>query len=160
MTLIIYMIIAALLVGIDQFSKFLAVEHLSDGPLIVWPEVFELKLVNPNKGIAFSFFEDLPPWVLVFVATALLTAIVVAVIRVKLPKAHWVRVAATLIVAGGLGNVIDRICHGAVIDFLYIKLIDFPVFNVADCFVCIGAFVLLIYVIFIYREPAKTDTNA
>jgi signal peptidase II len=55
-------------------------------------------------------------------------------------------------VAGALGNMIDRVVHGYVIDFLYFSLIDFPVFNVADCYVCIGAAMLVLSLFTVYRE--------
>ena len=155
MALITYAIIAGVLIGVDQLSKFLIVANLKVGESIpVWSGVFEIKRAPNNKGIAWSLFEDLPPWVFVVLSVVILTAIVVAVIKIKLPKPTWVRVAASMIVAGGLGNVIDRVMYGAVVDFLYVKLIDFPIFNFADCCVCVGAFILIFYVIFIYREPA------
>jgi signal peptidase II len=62
------------------------------------------------------------------------------------------RMVCVLIVAGALGNMIDRVVHGYVIDFLYFSLIDFPVFNVADCYVCIGAAMLVLSLFTVYRE--------
>ncbi|MBE6792857.1 MAG: signal peptidase II [Ruminococcaceae bacterium] len=159
MILFVYLFIAAALVGVDQLTKYWAVIYLKDQPNIqIWPNVFELEY-RENTGAAFSLFRD-HVWLLSIVSAVILAAIVVTVVRIKLPNIRWVRIAALLIVAGGAGNLIDRVFRGYVVDFISVKLIDFPVFNVADCFVCIGAFVLLIYVIFIYREPAKTDTNA
>lgn len=159
MILFVYLFIAAALVGVDQLTKYWAVIYLKDQPNIqIWPNVFELEY-RENTGAAFSLFRD-HVWLLSIVSAVILAAIVVTVVRIKLPNIRWVRIAALLIVAGGSGNLIDRVFRGYVVDFISVKLIDFPVFNVADCFVCIGAFVLLIYVIFIYREPAKTDTNA
>ena len=159
MMFFVYLLIAAALVGVDQLTKYWAVLHLKEQPnMQIWPNVFELEY-RENTGAAFSLFKD-HVWLLSIVSAVILAAIVVAVLRIKLPNIRWVRIAALLIVAGGVGNLIDRVFRGFVVDFISIKLIDFPVFNVADCFVCIGAFVLLIYVIFIYREPAKTDTNA
>lgn len=159
MMFFVYLLIAAALVGVDHLTKYWAVLHLKEQPnMQIWPNVFELEY-RENTGAAFSLFKD-HVWLLSIVSAVILAAIVVAVLRIKLPNIRWVRIAALLIVAGGVGNLIDRVFRGFVVDFISIKLIDFPVFNVADCFVCIGAFVLLIYVIFIYREPAKTDTNA
>ena len=159
MILFVYLFIAAALVGVDQLTKYWAVIYLKDQPNIqIWPNVFELEY-RENTGAAFSLFRD-HVWLLSIVSAVILAAIVITVVRIKLPNIRWVRIAALLIVAGGAGNLIDRVFRGYVVDFISVKLIDFPVFNVADCFVCIGAFVLLIYVIFIYREPAKTDTNA
>jgi signal peptidase II len=153
MLVLLYFVAAAALVGVDQLTKQLAVAYLKGQPNRLWPEVFELEYCE-NRGAAFSFFEG-HVWLLALVSVIILTAVVIAVIRIKLPKIRWVRIAATLIVAGGLGNFIDRIFRGFVVDFISVKLIDFPIFNFADCCVCIGAFVLIFYVIFIYREPAN-----
>jgi signal peptidase II len=68
---------------------------------------------------------------------------------------HWVRVALILIAAGAVGNFIDRLLNGYVIDFLYFALIDFPVFNVADIFVVCGSFLLGIVVIFFVKDPKE-----
>ncbi len=80
------------------------------------------------------------------VATAVATA----------PTLQEVRAAGVLILAGGIGNLIDRIFRGFVVDFLYFSLIDFPVFNIADCCVCIGAALLIVYTLFFYRETPES----
>ena len=62
------------------------------------------------------------------------------------------RVVAVLLAAGALGNLIDRMRYSYVVDFLYFKLIDFPVFNVADCYVTVGAVLLAVLILFVYKE--------
>jgi signal peptidase II len=57
-----------------------------------------------------------------------------------------------VLTAGALGNMIDRMFHGYVIDFLYFKLINFPIFNVADCYVCISAFLFFLAIMFYYKD--------
>lgn len=64
-------------------------------------------------------------------------------------------VSGVLIVAGGVGNLIDRIANGYVVDFLYFRLINFPIFNFADCCVVVGAALLLIFFFFFYEEKPK-----
>ena len=70
-------------------------------------------------------------------------------------------VAGVLILAGGIGNMIDRLAYGYVVDFLYVKLINFPIFNFADCCVVIGAALLLVAFLFVYKDekiqPVKAD---
>ena len=62
------------------------------------------------------------------------------------------RVCMVLLVSGALGNVIDRVMHRYVVDFFYFKLIDFPVFNVADIYVTVGTFILAFLLLFYYKE--------
>ena len=62
------------------------------------------------------------------------------------------RTVAVLLAAGAVGNLIDRMRYSYVVDFLYFKLIDFPVFNVADCYVTVGAVLLAVLILFVYKE--------
>ena len=63
--------------------------------------------------------------------------------------------ALCLLTAGAVGNLIDRIFRGYVVDMIEVTFINYPVFNVADCFVVTGALLLAVYIIFIYKEPKK-----
>ena len=62
------------------------------------------------------------------------------------------RLVAVFLAAGAVGNLIDRMRYSYVVDFLYFKLIDFPVFNVADCYVTVGAVLLAVLILFVYKE--------
>lgn len=156
MIVLTYLLIACACVGFDQLTKYWAILYLKDQPnFLIWPDVFEFEYCE-NTGAAFSLFRD-HVWLLSVISIVFLTAITVAVFRVKLPNIRWVRVAALLIVSGGVGNLIDRLARGFVVDFISVELIDFPIFNIADCFVCIGAIVLLVYAIFIYKDPTETN---
>ena len=64
-----------------------------------------------------------------------------------------ITISVVLILSGAIGNLIDRIAYGYVVDFLYFKLINFPIFNVADCYVVIGACLMFLFVLFVYKEP-------
>lgn len=133
-----------LLVAIDQLTKYLAIVLLTeDIPLI--SNILELHYTE-NTGCAWSMFSNATIYLVIFTSVLLLAIAIFLFsgkIRGKLPV-----VSLCLIFSGGLGNLIDRVFRGYVIDFIYVKCINFPIFNIADSFVCIGACLLLIYVIF------------
>ena len=115
-----------ILTALDQWTKYLAVLHLKDQrPIVLWDGVFELHYLE-NRGAAFGILQG--------------------------QKFFLLRAVAVLLAAGALGNLIDRMRYSYVVDFLYFKLIDFPVFNVADCYVTVGAVLLAILILFIYKE--------
>jgi signal peptidase II len=147
------------LIGLDQLSKWLAEAYLSlheSRPLL---PLLNLSLVY-NKGAAFSLFSKLDArWFLFGLSLCISTLAFVWLTRLK-PAEKWTRLALSLILAGAIGNLIDRACHGQVIDF-----IDFfypsgngclpffqdsglhchwPTFNIADSAICIGAALLFI----------------
>ena len=99
-----------------------------------------------NKGAAFSFLHDAAGWQRYFLITVSMIAIVVIPFFIKKnkkePLALW---SFTFILAGAIGNLIDRIYYGYVIDFIYLHVNDFywPAFNIADSFITIGAFLLI-----------------
>lgn len=143
------LVAAACLVGLDQWTKYLAAAHLS-APVSLWPGVFELQYCE-NRGVAFGMLQG-QRWIFIP-----LTALVVAALAVMLFRSEWRRsrvfcISAALIIAGGIGNLIDRIFRGFVTDFLYFKLIDFPIFNVADCYVTVGAILLFVYLLFLNKD--------
>ena len=81
----------------------------------------------------------------------------------KFRKYLLFNISATLIVAGGIGNFIDRLIHGYVVDFIEVLFFEFPVFNVADCFVVVGSVLLLVFFLFIYDDkkvPIAGKTEA
>lgn len=147
--------VTLLLIGLDQWTKYLAVLHLKGQEnAVLWKGVFELEY-RENTGAAFSILQGKSWFLIGFTALALLLVAVFLCLS-KLGRAKWVRAAGVLILAGGIGNLIDRIFRGFVVDFLYFSLIDFPVFNLADCCVCIGAALLIVYTLFFYRETPES----
>ena len=154
--ILLYIGMLLLLVGLDQWTKYLAILHLKGQDNIVWWEnVFELEY-RENTGAAFSIMQG-QSWFLIGFTSIALLLVAIFLFRSKLGKISWVRVTGSLILAGGIGNLIDRIFRGFVVDFLYFSLIDFPVFNVADCCVVIGAVLLMVYVLFFYRESSQIE---
>ncbi len=143
---------AVVLVLADQFTKWLADMYLKDQPAIpVIKGVFELAYVE-NKGAAFGMLQDQRVFFLVLTAAALI-ALVYLYSRIPAErKCYPLSITVIFLIAGAVGNMIDRAFHGYVIDFLYFKLIDFPVFNVADIYVTVSCFVLILLLLFFYKE--------
>ena len=131
---------------LDQTAKIFAAGLLPSVktiPLI--KDVFHLTYVE-NTGAGFGAFSEYT-WIL----TALTLIVIIAVVTymvVKRPKNRLEIAALTFMMGGAVGNVVDRIRLGYVIDFFDLRLIDFPVFNVADCFITVGAVIFAVYVIF------------
>ena len=136
----------------DQVSKILANHYLSGTPGIsVIPGVFELFYLE-NKGAAFGMLENMQMF---FILIACFMIFITGYVIFKLPisvEYMPLRIICVLIAAGAAGNMTDRILWNYVIDFLYISLIDFPVFNIADCYVCIGAAAAVILLFTKYKD--------
>jgi len=148
-----YLIITLIMIGADFFTKILAVNSLKNGASIpVIKDVFHFTYCE-NTGGAFSLFEG-NPYLLAGISLALIGGAVYYVLAKK-PKSHILLLSLSMIVAGGMGNIIDRITKGYVVDFLHFCLIDFPVFNVADIFVCIGMGLFAYYILFIHDKVVK-----
>lgn len=136
----------------DQFTKYLAVFCLKDKPARpVIDGVFEFRYLE-NRGAAFGIMQNKQ---YIFVAGAVLICIVLLILYRRIPPAKKyipLRICAVLLAAGAAGNMIDRIRFDYVIDFLYFRLIDFPIFNVADCYVVISCIVFALLILFYYRD--------
>lgn len=155
---IIILAASAVLIGLDQWTKWLAVTHLKEqSPVVLWDGVFEF-FYTENTGAAFGMLKE-QRWIFITVTIVVLLAVLAVLLSGRFRKHPLVNISGILIIAGGVGNLIDRIALGYVVDFLYFKLIDFPIFNVADCCVVIGAILLLVYFFFFYKEE-KTAVQA
>lgn len=141
-----------LLIAADQLAKFWAKTYLkgnADIPII--KNVFSLHYLE-NRGAAFGIFQNRQ---IFFILTTTGILIFIAYALYKLPKEAKYRpleFIALVTLSGAIGNLIDRLTHRYVIDFLYFELIDFPVFNIADCYVSCSAFLLVLLVLFYYKE--------
>ncbi len=141
-----------LLVGLDQIVKYLAVTYLTTKPIVLIENVFELTYIE-NKGAAWSMLEN-QIWFFILITIIILAVIAYAFYK-KLIYTKLGKISLVLISAGGIGNFIDRITHGYVIDMFSFKLINFPVFNVADiCIVC-GGLLFIYYMMFQYDKFAE-----
>ena len=150
---IFYFALTAIMILADYFSKVAAVEYLKPGhttPLI--KNIFHLTYCE-NTGGAFSIFEG-NPYILAVISLVLIGALI-TYIAMKKPKNHVLMCSLSMIVAGGLGNIIDRVTKGFVVDFFDFCAINFAIFNVADIFVCCGMALLAYYIIFIQDKAEK-----
>lgn len=142
------LLIAAVLVGIDQFTKYLAVLFLKgQEPFVIIPGALELKYLE-NRGAAFGILQGQKLFFVVM-TLLILCACLYALWRMPAQKKYAVlHVLGGVLMAGALGNFIDRIRLDYVVDFIYISLIDFPIFNVADMyvtFICIAGLLLVFF---------------
>lgn len=145
-----------ILIGADQALKYWTVTHLALGESTeLLPGVLQLTRLH-NYGAAWSSLSG-KTVVLLIVTAALLIA--VAWLLVKKIVRHRLGVAAGLfILGGGLGNMIDRVWHGYVVDMLDISpLFEYPVFNLADCFVVVGAVLGAVYYLWFYDKYDKKE---
>ena len=139
------------LIAFDQAVKtYVSVNRASFSELEVIPGFFYLTYLE-NRGAAFSILQD-SRWVLVVVSLAAVAVMVRFFIKCK---GFWARFPLTLLIAGAVGNLIDRVRQGFVVDFLHFYPFgyNFPVFNIADICVDVGAVFLAVWLLFLYREP-------
>lgn len=135
----------------DQVTKLWARTTLPGAPIIVWKGVFSFRLIY-NTGASFGIFKSHTLALTVFSIIGMLAICGFYVILPKKRKMRPMRLTLTMIVAGGVGNIIDRIAFGKVTDMISFDLIDFPVFNVADIGVTCGAIVMCLLWIFYYKD--------
>ncbi len=140
------------LVGIDQLTKYLAVARLAGKAGVpVIPGVLELFYLE-NRGAAFGMLTN-RQWFFVAVAAVMLAAAVYVYLRLPAGRHYlFLRLICILIASGAAGNMLDRLFRHYVVDFLYVSAIDFPVFNVADCYVCVGTGLAVLALFTLYRE--------
>lgn len=142
----------AVSIGFDQYTKHLAVLHLKGGsPFIIWNGVFEL-YYSENRGAAFGMMQG-RQGIFFIIAVLVIAAAGWALYRMPAGKRYLpLTCSLFLMVSGAVGNMIDRISQGYVVDFLYFRLIDFPIFNVADCYVVVATFLLILLFFFYYSD--------
>jgi signal peptidase II len=144
MTIVLIAIIAGV-IGLDQLTKWLAVVNLQGEPSFpLWRDVLHFTYAE-NTGMAFGMLKD-HRWVFMVFSTIAIVALAVYLFRFR-PESRWMQISMAFIIGGGIGNMIDRIFLGYVVDFIDFTLINFAVFNVADSFVCVGAGMMILYLI-------------
>lgn len=151
--------VIAVLTAIDQLTKYIVVNTVKiNGPREFFFGLFQLRYVE-NTGAAFSSFSE--NTVVLTVITVIILAVCLILILSKKFKSMFINICLVLVVAGGIGNVIDRILCGFVVDFIEPLFINFAVFNFADCCITAGAFMLIIYEIYelVSEKKKKAEKN-
>ncbi|MGN0382701.1 MAG: signal peptidase II [Eubacterium sp.] len=154
-----------LLVMLDQITKNMATLYLKGKePYVIIKNVLEFYFLNGgNKGAAWGIFSG---WTIYFIIITLIVSIIILVLIIRTDKLIYsnkissdtkrkfsiLQIFFISLMAGALGNLIDRIFLGAVVDFIYFKLINFPIFNVADIYVTCSAFAIITICIFYLKE--------
>ncbi len=160
------LIIAALTLVIDQYTKYLAATYLAT--IVVWAPIPSLAHIftftyTTNTGVAFGLFKDLGP---IFVGVAVVVIAAIVIYQREVPQEAWlVRVALGLQLGGAAGNLVDRLRVGHVTDFIHFHF--WPVFNVADMSIVGGVILLAFTMLREGKESAKpvpqptesTDSN-
>ena len=156
-----YFLLAAGLVALDQFVKYLVLTHIPlHGSVPFIPYLLELTYVQ-NRGAAFSLFSN-HTWLLTL--CSLVMSVVLAVAVWKKFFAHPLgRTALTLVLAGAVGNLIDRAARGFVVDMFHTLFMEFAVFNVADICLVVGCIAASLYYVFLSDRlegtPAQEESH-
>ena len=151
-TSIIGIVTVIVLLIFDQLTKYMAVLQLKDAaPFVLFKDVFELKYLE-NHGAAFGVLQN-QRFLLLLITIVILGVLCFLYSRIPAKKRYFpLRATGILLAAGAVGNMIDRFINGYVVDFFYFKWIDFPIFNVADCYVVVAAVLAFFLVCFYYKD--------
>ena len=142
--------------ALDQLTKFLVVENIPlYGHVEFIPEFLSFTYVQ-NNGAAFSSFKGMQ-WLFVLVFIVFTAGVVWEFIKKKMPFTTFERWCIAAIYAGGLGNMIDRLRFGYVVDMFKTEFMNFPVFNLADCFITCGCIAMLVHLFFFNKEFWKDE---
>lgn len=153
--LVLYIVGSLLLFAVDQISKLLVCKFVQPALTIpLWKQVFHLTYLE-NRGAAFGILQN--KFIFFYIITVLVLLAVLLYVIKKRPQSRVLNISLALLSGGALGNFVDRLFRGYVVDFLDFRLINFPVFNLADCFVVCGAFLLAAYIIFVEGKGKEAD---
>lgn len=140
----------------DQISKYWAAHYLkAEGPIVILKEWFELHYLE-NKGAAWGMLNG-KVWFLILFTMVMILGLLYLINRIPNNRRYnFLRVSMLCIIAGAIGNLLDRVLYGYVVDFLYFKKINFPIFNIADIYVTVGAAIFCILFLFVYKDEELT----
>lgn len=142
--------VSVIFIVLDQLAKWAVAATLAaSAPVTVIPGIFQLTYVE-NTGAAFSSFDG-QRWFLIIVTGLVILGLLYLMLFHHI-RNRFVIWCLSGIIAGGIGNLIDRIFHGYVIDYIQLTFIDFAIFNFADCLVVVGVVLLLVYLLFFHKE--------
>lgn len=152
--MLLFFLLSAALVAVDQITKVLAVAYLK--PVTTVPIIRDVLHLTyrENTGAAFSILDGFR-WGFVILAVIVCGVVIYINVARKIDSKLFYA-ASILVVSGAIGNVIDRIATGSVVDFIDFRLINFAVFNFADICLTVGVALLFIYFLFFYGKDKKT----
>ncbi len=151
----VYILMMITILAVDIVTKIFAAKNLLQvGTVPLWKDVFHLTYVE-NRGAAFGVFQN--GRIFFIAVTVLVIALAIFAVYKYYKNSKLPKTAITFIISGATGNLLDRVFRGFVVDFLDFRLINFPVFNVADIFVVIGAALFAIFIIFFDEAPKKKE---
>jgi signal peptidase II len=146
-----WLFLSAALIVLDQFSKYwISAELPTGGRITVIEDIFYITYTT-NTGAAWGLFSEHTEYLAIF---SIISTLVLVYI-LMLMRRRFASLSLAMVIGGAIGNAIDRIRVGSVIDFIDVNLFgynDFPIFNVADCAITAGVSLLVIYVLFVHRE--------
>lgn len=149
-----YYILALLIIGVDQFTKYLTVANIDLHEVIeVIPNVLSWMYLR-NTGAAWSILEG-QMWFF-YIITLIVVIVVVYYLQKYAHQSGLLALSLSFILAGSIGNVIDRLRFGYVVDMIRLEFIDFPIFNVADMALSVGVALMILYVFL--DEKSKKNT--
>ena len=158
MSVVVSLVSIAVLTAADQIIKYFVEQNLAGADCITVIKGFLGFEYTENTGAAFGSFSN-STTVLSIITGVIILAGIIAIILKKI-KGGFLLTVSVMIIAGGLGNLIDRLSKGYVVDFIKTLFIDFPIFNFADILVTCGAFMLMGYLIFdAYRDYKKKKSK-
>lgn len=154
--LVVYFLISALLVGLDQWSKYLTVQNISLGETKEFIPGFLSLTHLRNTGAAWSLLEG--KMIFFYVITIIVSVVIIYLLIKNYKKSIWYSVGLSFVLAGAIGNFIDRVRLGYVVDMLQTDFMNFPIFNVADSTLVVGVICIFIYLI-LDEKAAKEGKN-
>lgn len=156
MMMLYYSLFAALIVAADQFTKYLTLANIPlHGEVPFIPGLLQLTYVR-NTGAAFSSFEG-QQWLFALIFAVFTGMILYAYYKKPMGFLPFERWCIAAIYGGGLGNMIDRVRMGYVVDMIETTFMEFPVFNVADCFITCGCIALMLHLVFFNKDFWKDE---
>ena len=158
MQFLFFTLFSAIIVVADQVTKYFVQQYIPlHGEVAFLPGFLQLTYVQ-NTGAAFSLFQQ-QQWLFAVVFALLTVGILYEYFKARLPFSTFDRWCIAAIFGGGLGNMIDRLRFGYVVDMIKTEFITFPVFNIADCFITCGCIALLISLVFFNKGFWKEEKN-
>ena len=157
--MLLFFLVTAGVILLDQVTKILALQYLAPaGSYPLWENVLHLTYVE-NTGAAFGMLQD-RRWVFLVISTVALSGMIVYMFLNK-TKHPLETTAVAFIVGGGIGNMIERLSRGFVVDFVDVKCIPYwkYIFNVADIFVCVGCGLFILYILLFEAKVQKKEAS-